>query len=1104
MTSVVAQPKRFGLLAYLAVARPQGFHRRDALMAMFWPEQDAAHARDSLNQAIRFLRQVLGANVILSRGAEDVAVDSALLWCDVAEFRAAVDAERHGEALDLYGGDLLPGYFVADSLGFDEWLEAERRLLRERASEAARAMAERDEASGNLTLALRWSRRAVDLSSGDERTFRRWLSMLARAGDRAGAVRAYEQFARRLRDEYEADPSPETQAVIDRIRQEIEAPPHVLAPRVPSPIVPRSVTPGSRDGRFDAGSIVARGWYAIAFEIGAGGMATVYLARDIKHDRSVAVKVLRPEVALTVGGHGFLREIQIAAGLQHPNIVPVFDSGSMDGRLYYVMPHIVGESLRARLKRERTLPTDEAVRIAGEVADALSYAHKQGIVHRDIKPENILLTGEPPSAESHAMVTDFGIARAIARSGAEDQLTQTGVVIGSPAYMSPEHAAADQTLDGRSDVYSLACVLYEMLAGAPPFVASTRQGVLAKHVHEAPPLVASIRPDVSAAVDAVIARALSKVPADRYPGASEFAAALRAAATAPRSIASDATLPKPPGGDTPRSRRRYFAMALDATLVMAVLAIAGWFGWRSRFGGAPNGFTDELSRRRNIAVLYFEDRTRGQRAGPLVAGLTEALIRQLAGATTEVRVASPYASEMFRGHAAVAPDSVGRALNVGTLLSGRVATLGDGLRVDVEVIDASIGRSVAHARIDQPTPDWIGLQDSLAHAVTVLLRPYLARPMLQLLNRPGTRNRAAWEGMKRGVRLVAEADSLIRARAESAATRRIVTSDSLLAIAAALDERWADPLVERARLGRIASGLRTLTDSASRQWIDASLVLVEQALERSPNNAAALHERGALRLQLALGNLSRSTQTQLLRLAEQDIRGSIRGDSLQAAAWVTLSQVLYLQGSGSPLTAIETALRLDPFVPDLAPALKRFTVHAMVWRNRADLERWCLEGRKRFPRNPWFVECRLWQSAVPSGFWRSLERARPGPNMDDVWKMRNEYVATNPPEARRLSALKANMLVALALVQAGQPDSARALADASGGDPSIDPLHELSLLAAIVAAETRDTAKAGQLLDDYKRAHPTARSPMFEYLEMITVAPVMVDPRFTGFLDTHH
>ena len=1058
-------------------------------MVMFWPEQDAAHARDSLNQAIRFLRQVLGANVILSRGAEDVAVDSALLWCDVAEFRAAVDAERHGEALELYGGDLLAGYFVADSLGFDEWLEAERRLLRERASEAARAMAERDEASGKLTLALRWSRRAVDLSSGDERTFRRWLSMLARAGDRAGAVREYEQFARRLREEYEADPSPETQAVIDRIRHEIEAPPHVLPPRAPGPIAPRSVTPASRDGRFDAGSIVAHGWYAIAFEIGAGGMATVYLARDIKHDRSVAVKVLRPEVALAVGSQGFLREIQIAAGLQHPNIVPVFDSGSMDGRLYYVMPHIVGESLRARLKRERTLSIDEAVRIAGEVADALSYAHKQGIVHRDIKPENILLTGEPRSAESHAMVTDFGIARAIARSGAEDQLTQTGVVIGSPAYMSPEHAAGDQTLDGRSDVYSLACVLYEMLAGAPPFVASTRHGVLAKHVHEAPPLVASIRPGVSAAVDAVIARALSKAPADRYPGASEFAAALRAAATAPRSIAPDATLPKPPGGDTPRPRRRYFAMALDATLVMVVLAIAGWFGWRSRFGGAPNGSTAELSRRRNIAVLYFEDRTRGERAGPLVAGLTNALIRQVT-ATSQANVSSRYASALFPPGTGVRPDSSGRVLNAGTLVSGRVSTLGAGLRVDVELIDAPSGRAVAHARIDQRATDWIGMQDSLASVVTALLRTYLSQPMLQLVSHPGTRNPAAWEAMQRASRRVDEADSLTRTRADSLAGRPIVEADSILAATASLDERWAEPLIERARLGLIASRLTGQTDSTRRHWIDASLVLIEQALERSADDPAALTVRGGLRFALVRWSDSASTTTRLYRLAEHDLQRSIALDSLQAPAWVLLSRVWYQTRSGSPLAAIDRAFRLDPFEPGVESTMKRFTMIAVGTRDAAAVEYWCSEARRRFPHNPSFVECRLWQSALPNA----------NVKLEDVRTAGDAYVALNPPDRQRFAVSKANLLTAFALVRAGRPDSARALVNASRADRSIDPQRELSLLAAVIAAETRDTVRAVEFLNDYRRAHVgDAFSTGFEGMWSIT--PMVSAPSFRRLLE---
>src|SRR2546422_2520384 len=243
--------------------------------------------------------------------------------------------------------------------------------------------------------------------------------------------------------------------------------------------------------------------YAIDRELGHGGTATVYLAQDLKHGRSVAVKVLRPELAAALGAERFLREIEIAARLSNPHILPLHDSGEAAGFLYYVMPFVQGESLRDRLHREPQLPIDEAVRIAREVATALSHAHSQDVVHRDIKPENILLSG------GEAVVADFGIARAIVAAGAE-QLTDTGLAVGTPGYMSPEQATGAMQLDGRSDVYSLGCVLYEMLAGHPPFLGTTAQEILARHSLDAVPPLRTIRPELPEAVELAVRKALAK------------------------------------------------------------------------------------------------------------------------------------------------------------------------------------------------------------------------------------------------------------------------------------------------------------------------------------------------------------------------------------------------------------------------------------------------------------------------------------------------------------------------------------------------------------------------------------------------------------------
>jgi eukaryotic-like serine/threonine-protein kinase len=257
--------------------------------------------------------------------------------------------------------------------------------------------------------------------------------------------------------------------------------------------------------------------------LGRGGMATVYLARDLKHNRRVALKVLHPDLAQALGAERFLREIEIASQLSHPHILPLYDSGSAEGLLYYVMPYVAGESLRQRLTRERQLPVEVAIRLAGEIGRALDYAHQQGVIHRDIKPENILLQ------DQQALVADFGISRAISGSmkqGAAQKLTETGLTLGTPAYMSPEQATGDRTLDGRSDLYSLGCVVYEMLTGEPPFSGPSAQAILARHVLDPVPPLRTVRSAVPEHAERAVKRALGKVPADRFDSAEDFAQAL--------------------------------------------------------------------------------------------------------------------------------------------------------------------------------------------------------------------------------------------------------------------------------------------------------------------------------------------------------------------------------------------------------------------------------------------------------------------------------------------------------------------------------------------------------------------------------------------------
>src|SRR5215216_60572 len=260
--------------------------------------------------------------------------------------------------------------------------------------------------------------------------------------------------------------------------------------------------------------------YRIEGEIGAGGMATVYLAQDLRHDRKVALKLLRPELSAVIGAERFLAEIKLTANLQHPHILPLFDSGEADGFLFYVMPFVEGESLRDRLTREKQLPVADAIRIASEVASALDYAHQHGVIHRDIKPENILLH------DGQALVADFGIALAASKAGGS-RMTETGMSLGTPHYMSPEQAMGEREITARSDVYALGAVLYEMLSGDPPFTGSTAQAIVARVVTESPRSLTTQRHTIPRNIEAAVLTALEKLPADRFATAAEFADALR-------------------------------------------------------------------------------------------------------------------------------------------------------------------------------------------------------------------------------------------------------------------------------------------------------------------------------------------------------------------------------------------------------------------------------------------------------------------------------------------------------------------------------------------------------------------------------------------------
>ena len=528
---------------YLAASSRTVWHRRDRLLAMFWPALDDARGRDALNQSLRFLRSALGAESVVVRGGDEVGIDRSRVWCDAVEFRERLQAGDHERALGLYRGDFLDGVFVDGVSEFDAWMETERSELRALAARGARQLAESNDAQGAHTAALAWGRKAVDLAPDDERGFRRLLGLFDRAGDRAGALQAYQEFAARLRSDYGAEPAAETRATAAAIRRASRPP--VLTTADPTTRDRPDVATGSsvshantmaRRTGLEPGHRLSGGKYVIEALLGAGASATVYRAREQRHERHVAVKVLRPELAAALGAERFLAEIRMTAALQHPHILPLLDSGESDGLLYYVMPLISGETLRARLDRETQLSIADALRIGREVAGALGAAHAAGIIHRDIKPENILLAGGSlpgsgasgsEAGEVHAVVADFGIALALHQAGGT-RLTEIGLSLGTPQYMAPEQAVGTSHLDARADVYALGAVLYEMIGGQPPFTGPTAQAIVAKVLTDEPEPLTALRRRVPAHVADAVHRALEKLPADRPSSALELGEALTA------------------------------------------------------------------------------------------------------------------------------------------------------------------------------------------------------------------------------------------------------------------------------------------------------------------------------------------------------------------------------------------------------------------------------------------------------------------------------------------------------------------------------------------------------------------------------------------------
>jgi serine/threonine-protein kinase len=491
--------------------------------------------------------------------------------------------------------------------------------------------------------------------------------------------------------------------------------------------------------------------YRLERELGRGGMATVFLAQDLRHDRPVALKVLHPELAASLGPERFQREIKIAARLQHPHILPVHDSGETAGRLWFTMPFVEGESLRDRLNRQKQLPIEDAVRITTEAARALDYAHRHGVIHRDIKPENILLT-----REGDTLVADLGIGRALDSAGTDDKLTETGVIIGTPAYMSPEQAAGERELDGRSDLYSLGVVLYEMLAGEPPFTGPTVQAILARRFTGEVPRAREARPSVPEVVEQALVKVLARVPADRFQTAADFARALAPpvptmpAVVAPTQQAPTQPIGPPPVAPTapvtqPRPRR---VAAPAFVLGLLVMASMGMF-LLSRHHRATE---DHGTGPRRLAVLPFEN------LGPaedeyFADGVTDAVRGKLTG-IPGLEVTARGSSSQYK-NTPKGPQQIGEELGVQYILTGTVRwekSPGGQSRVQVspELIQVSTEAAKWQQPFDAPLTDVFQVQADIAGRVAQALDVALGAGRRDELEEKPTQNLTAYDAYLKG------------------------------------------------------------------------------------------------------------------------------------------------------------------------------------------------------------------------------------------------------------------------------------------------------------------------------------------------------------------
>ena len=609
-------------------------------------------------------------------------------------------------------------------------------------------------------------------------------------------------------------------------------------------------------------SILLAGRYRLVRELGEGGMATVYLARDLKHDRDVALKVLKPELALALGAERFLAEIRVMATLQHPNLLPLFDSGETDGLLFYVMPYVEGDTLRTRLEKERQLPVEETIRLVNLMAGALDFAHARGVIHRDFKPENILLQAGQP------VIADFGIALAVAHAGG-DRITETGLSLGTPSYMSPEQASGTETVDARSDQFALGAVTYEMLVGEPPHTGPTVPAIIARAMTETPRSIRAVRPTVPEGVEDAVLRALAKSPVDRFAGCGEFANAL---STGARDSAAAHS-----------GRRLTRILAVAAPVVMAAAV-----GYATLTRRAPNeDAATAASAERSLVVLPFTS-VGGDTANTyFAAGIAD----ELTSALTQIpglRLAGRVSASRVKAEGRAAKE-IGEALDVAAVLDGSVRRAGQRIRVSAELTSTTDGRVLWSETYERALEDVFAVQDEITRSIVAALEVRL----------PGGAGAGVWNARGGTADLAAYDDYLRALQLYRARGPGLVNAERALLAAVAADPGYAKAYA-------LLSSVLLV-----QHYYFAVNVFDAQRRGRSAAERAVALDDSLAEAHTALGHAH--TESFEWSDAERELRRGIELDPRSAEAHYRLAELLINVGRvREAFASLEEVNRLDP------------------------------------------------------------------------------------------------------------------------------------------------------------------------------------------------